>query len=82
MGINAALVVNQDLILSRFPSFSARTGCMSDDDDVRWWMANSGQKGYSGYSPDSKDFHLLSSVSAPGWKVDLCELCIEKQRCS
>ena len=55
---------------------------MSDDDDVRWWMANSGQKGYSGYSPDSKDFHLLSSVSAPGWKVDLCELCIEKQRCS
>ena len=55
---------------------------MSDDDDVRWWMANSGQKGSSGYSPDSKDFHLLSSVSAPGWEVDLCELCIEKQRCS
>ena len=55
---------------------------MSDDDDVRWWMANSGQKGSSGYSPDSKDFHLLSSVSAPGWEVDLCELCIEKQLCS
>ena len=54
---------------------------MSDDDDVRWWMANSGQKGSSGYSPDSKDFHLLSSVSAPGWEVDLCELCIEKQIC-
>ena len=54
---------------------------MSDDDDVRWWMANSGQKGSSGYSPDSKDFHLLSSVSAPGWEVDLCELCIEKQLC-
>ena len=52
---------------------------MSDDDDVRWWMANSGQKGSSGYSPDSKDFHLLSSVSAPGWEVDLCELCIKKQ---
>ena len=50
---------------------------MSDDDDVRWWMANSGQKGSSGYSPDSKDFHLLSSVSAPGWEVDLCELCIK-----